>query len=72
VTALRHDETSPSYNPHFRQLLHVGFRVAAEMGPAYLQALDANAGIIGSFVAENLLDRHIVPLFGELTTPRAL
>jgi hypothetical protein len=66
VAALRHDPTSPAYNPHFRQLLHVSFKVAAEMGPAYLQALDAHAGVIGPLVTENLLERHIKPLFGRL------
>lgn len=66
VAALRHDPTSPAYNPHFRQLLHVAFKVAAEMGPAYLQALDAHAGVIGPLVTENLLERHIQPLFGRL------
>jgi hypothetical protein len=64
VAALRHDPASPSYNPHFRQLLHVGFKVAAEMGAAYLQALDAHAGVIGPRVTENLFERHIKPLFG--------
>jgi hypothetical protein len=72
VTALRHDERSPAYNPHFRQLLHIGFRVAAEIGPVYLRSLDAAAGVIGPFVTENLLHRHIVPLFSELTTPRSV
>ncbi len=63
VAALRHDERSPAYNPHFRQLLHVGFRVAAEMGDAYGQALDANADLISRLVTENLLERHIKPVF---------
>jgi hypothetical protein len=70
VTALRHDESSPAYNPHFRQLLHVGFRIAAEAGVAYREALDANADVIGSFVTENLLDRHLLPVFMGLTAPR--
>lgn len=70
VAALRHDEASPSYNPHFRQLLHVGFKIAAETGAAYYQAIDANAGIIGSFVTENLLDRHIVPVFTDIAASR--
>ena len=32
VGALRHDQSNPAYNPDFRQLIHVGFKVAAEMG----------------------------------------
>jgi len=65
AAALRHHESSPAYNPHFRQLLHVAFKVAAEMGPAYLQALDAHAAVIGPLVTENLLEKHIRPLFSQ-------
>ena len=32
--ALRHDSKSPEYNPHFRQFIHVSFKIAAEMGLA--------------------------------------
>ncbi|MGH9445681.1 MAG: tagaturonate epimerase family protein, partial [Terriglobia bacterium] len=31
VSALRHDPKSPAYNSSFRQLLHIGFKVAAKM-----------------------------------------
>lgn len=64
VAALRHDPSCPAYNPHVRQLLHVGFKVAAEMGSAYLEALDAHAAVIGPLVTENLFEKHIRPLFG--------
>ncbi len=63
AAALRHDQKCRAYNRHFRQLLHVGFKVAAEMGPTYLQALEANAGVIGRLVTENLLEKHIKPVF---------
>ena len=29
AAALRHDQSCQEYNPHFRQLLHVGYKVAA-------------------------------------------
>ncbi len=61
---LRHVQANPAYNLHFRQLLHVAFKVAAEMGPRYTDALKANAEIVGRNVTENLLDRHIKPIFG--------
>ena len=64
LAALHHDPTSPAYNPHFRQLLHVGFRVAAEMGADYLVAVGANAATIGALVTANLLEKHILPVFG--------
>lgn len=61
--ALRHDQENPAYNRHFRQLIHVGFKVAAEMGPVYYQALEANAEVIGGLVTENLLEKHVKPVF---------
>lgn len=63
--ALRHDQKNPAYNRHFRQLIHVGFKVAAEMGPVYYQALEANAEVIGRLVTENLLEKHVKPVFLE-------
>jgi hypothetical protein len=61
--ALRHNQKSPAYNQSFRQLLHVGFKVAAKMGPRYLSLLEANEPVIAKNVTENLFDRHIAPLF---------
>jgi hypothetical protein len=46
TSALRHDQSNPAYNPSFRQLLHVGFKVAAKMGDKYLNALEANEEIV--------------------------
>ena len=63
TSALRHVEGSPAYNSSFRQLLHVGFKVAANMGPRYLELLEANEEIIAKNVTENLFARHIVPVF---------
>ena len=61
--ALRHDQQSSLYNPSFRQLLHVGFKVAAKLGPRYLDLLKANEAVIAGNVTGNLYDRHIAPLF---------
>ncbi len=61
--ALRHDASNPSYNIHFRQLLHVAFRVAAEMGPEYLDALVRNRETVATNVSDNLWKRHLQPLF---------
>lgn len=63
TSALRHVETDPAYNPSLRQLLHVGFKVAAKMGPRYLSLLEANEAVIAKNVTENLFDRHIAPVF---------
>jgi hypothetical protein len=64
VRTLRHDSKCPGYNPHFRQLLHVSFKLAAKMGSRYTGALVANQAIIERNVKENLWERHIQPIFG--------
>ncbi|MFT5106519.1 MAG: hypothetical protein ACI8XO_002173 [Verrucomicrobiales bacterium] len=63
TAALRHDQSNPGYNPHLRQLLHVGFKIAAQLGETYLTALKDNAAEVEKCVGENLYDRHIAPLF---------
>ena len=61
--ALRHVQTSPEFNNDLRQLLHVGFKVAAKLGPKYLAMLEEFAPTIGKNVTENLYERHIKPVF---------
>jgi hypothetical protein len=61
--ALRHDPACPRYNPHLRQLLHVGFKVAARMGARYLDMLGACEASISRNVTANLLERHILRVF---------
>jgi hypothetical protein len=61
--ALRHVESSPHYDPNFRQLLHVGFKVAAGMGRQFTGALEANEEIVARNVTENLFERHLRPIF---------
>lgn len=63
TSALRHDPGSSSYNRSLRQLLHVGFKVAAGMGHRYLDLLDANKDMIAKNVTDNLYFRHIKPVF---------
>lgn len=65
VAALEHDVSNSEYNLHLRQLIHVGFKIAAKMGDRYYDALKANAAIINQGVTDNLLKRHILPIFGE-------
>ena len=63
VSALRHDTSNPGFNPNLRQLLHVGYRIAAELGDRYLGLLAACRDSISRNVTGNLYDRHIEPLF---------
>ena len=60
--ALRHDQRNPAFNPSFRQLLHVSFKVAAKKGDRYLNALKKHEAIIAKNVTENLFERHMKPL----------
>jgi hypothetical protein len=63
AAALRHDQSNPAYNPHLRQLLHVGYKVAAQMGERYYGALREFEADVARNVTENLWERHIKPLF---------
>jgi hypothetical protein len=63
VEALRHDRGCPRFNRDFRQLVHIAFRVAAEMGDRFSGALERHRGPIENHVMDNLLTRHIAPLF---------
>ena len=63
AAALRHDQKNPAYNVSLRQLVHVGFKVAAEMGDTYYQALEKYADTIGRLVTENLLEKHVKRVF---------
>jgi hypothetical protein len=63
AAALRHDQSQAAYNSSLRQLLHVGYKVAAQMGPRYTQALDTFRDVIATNVTQNLFDRHLQPIF---------
>jgi len=63
ANALRHDQKCADYNPSFRQLLHVGYKVAAQLGQRYLDMLDACEPSIARNVTTNLYERHIQPIF---------
>ena len=65
VHTLRHEQSNSEYNQNFRQLIHVGFKIAAEMGAAYTEALKENEKIIAKNVTENIWKRHILPIFGR-------
>ncbi|MBN2355685.1 hypothetical protein JXO59_06200 [candidate division KSB1 bacterium] len=63
TSALRHDQDNPYFNLHFRQLLHVGYKIAAAMGDRYLRLLRKNENVIAKNVSENIFERHIKPIF---------
>ena len=61
--ALRHNQQDPLYNPDFRQLVHVSYKIAAELAPEFYAALKRNSDVVALQVKENILDRHIARLF---------
>jgi hypothetical protein len=63
ANTLRHIPGHPDYNANLRQLIHVGYKIASEMGTYYTDLLKANNDVIGKCVEENLFDRHLKRLF---------
>jgi len=63
ANTLRHIPGHPDYNPNLRQLIHVGYKVASEMGKTYTDLLKKHADIVGQCVEENIYDRHLKRLF---------
>ena len=63
ASTLRHIQGHPDFNANVRQLLHVGFKLAAKAGDRYTDLLKANEEIVGKNVTENIYDRHLKPLF---------
>src|SRR5262249_57363684 len=63
AAALRHDPKCPDFNPHVRQLLHVGYKIAAKKGETYLDRVRQSNGHIAQNVTGNLYERHLKPLF---------
>jgi len=63
ANTLRHIPGNADYNANFRQLIHVAYKVAAEMGTTYTNLLEKYADVVGSCVEENIYDRHLKRLF---------
>ena len=63
ASTVRHDRSEPAYDANVRQLLHVGYKVAAGMGDRLSAALESCRGPIARNVTENIYQRHLVPLF---------
>jgi len=63
ASSIRHIPDNPLYNLNMRQLLHVGYKLAAEKGESFSKALTDNRDIIERQVEENIYTRHIKRLF---------
>ncbi|EHQ25302.1 tagaturonate epimerase family protein [Mucilaginibacter paludis] len=63
ANTLRHIQSNPDFNPSFRQMLHVAYKVAGENADRYYAALKKYKDIVAANVTTNLYERHVVPLF---------
>jgi hypothetical protein len=63
ANTLRHIPDHPLYNPHFRQLMHVSYKLAAEYSNIYINFLAENKELVAKQVTENIFDRHVKRLF---------
>ena len=62
---MRHNQEDPLYNPSFRQLIHVSYKIAAELADEFLPALEKHTDVIGEQITANLCDRHVARLFSK-------
>lgn len=62
---MRHNQADTLYNPSFRQLIHVSYKIAAELGAEFLPALEKHTDVIGREITANLCERHIRRLFDQ-------
>jgi tagaturonate epimerase len=63
VEALEHNQACKRFNINFRQMVHISFRLASDKRSQYLALLAANRASIETYVTNNILKRHIEPLF---------
>ena len=62
---MRHNQEDPLYNPSFRQLIHVSYKIAAELSDEFIPALEKHTDVIGEQITANLCDRHVARLFSK-------
>ncbi|MCJ7813445.1 tagaturonate epimerase family protein, partial [bacterium] len=66
ASALRHNPTDAQFNPHVRQLIHIGYKIAAEMKERYLITLKKYEKKIAQNVTVNIYENHLKRLFYDL------
>ncbi len=63
VDSLTHNNACKDYNPDIRQLVHVGYKLAAIQIERYFELLEKYSEIVNSCVFENIYERHMKLLF---------
>ena len=65
TSALRHDQSHPAFNPHLRQLIHVGYKLRPRWATA-IWRLEKHENSVARNVTTNLYERHLKPLLAGL------
>jgi tagaturonate epimerase len=63
ANAIVHDQSCPEFNADLRQLVHVGYKIAALKGDVFYSALEQFEANIENQVYTNLFERHIKRMF---------
>ncbi len=63
VDSLTHDNSCKDYNPDMRQLIHVGYKLAAMQIDRYFELLEKYSEIVNDCVFVNIYERHMKLLF---------
>ena len=63
ANTLRHEQSNPDYDREIRQLMHCAYKVAAELGDEFTEALVKFEPTVEKNVSYNLFERHIKPIF---------
>jgi tagaturonate epimerase len=63
IEVVQHNQACKRFNTHFRQLVHIGYKIAAEDSKRFMHLLSECRDMIELNVTENIFDRHIRPLF---------
>ncbi len=63
VAALTHNNSCKDYNPDMRQLMHVGYKLAAMQIDRYFELLEKYSEIVNECVFTNIYERHMKLLF---------
>jgi len=63
VDSLTHDNSCKDYNPDMRQLVHVGYKLAAMQVDRYFELLEKYSKIVNDCVFTNIYERHMKLLF---------
>ncbi|TXT61901.1 MAG: hypothetical protein BAJALOKI1v1_1080003 [Promethearchaeota archaeon] len=60
---LNHEPKNEVFDKNFRQMLHIAYKIAAEMGKRFINALNSHQDLISEHVTYNIHEKHIKKIF---------